>query len=138
VPRRTRRRSWCSTPSWPRRAEDAAAHAFAAQVAEAAVAVAGAIVGRELGDETVAATAAAQRALAALGRERGAVLRLHPADVALLGTGDLPGDVRLVPDPTLARGDALAETDDRTVDARIGTALGRALAVLAGTEEHPA
>lgn len=118
--------------------EQAAADAFASAVAPAAIEVARAIVGRELADDTVAAVAAVERSLVALGRRTGTVVRLHPDDLALVGGAAIPDHVRLEADPSLDRGDATAETDDRTVDARIATALRRALAVLDGTEDHPA
>ena len=114
--------------------EAQAAEGFARTAAGAAVALAEAILGRALADEVLGATAAAERALAALGEPAGAILRLHPDDVALLG--DTGAAVRVVADPSLGRGDAVAESDDRTVDARIATALRRALAVLDGTETH--
>jgi len=113
--------------------EQRAADAFSGAAATAAVALAEAILGRALADEVLGATAAAERALAALGGDAAeAVLRLHPSDLSLLG--ETATAVRLVADPSLARGDAVAETPDRTVDARIATALRRALAVLDGTE----
>jgi len=115
--------------------EAQAAEGFARTAAGAAAALAEAILGRALADEVLGATAAAERALAALGEPAAAILRLHPDDVALLG--DTGAAVRVVADPSLGRGDAVAESDDRTVDARIATALRRALAVLDGTETHP-
>ena len=115
--------------------ERQAAEAFGRAAAGAAVALAEAILGRALADEVLGATAAAERALAALDHPSDAVLRLHPDDVALLG--DAGAAIRVVADPSLARGDAVAETEDRRVDARIATALRRALAVLDGTEVHP-
>lgn len=117
------------------RREEETASAFAAAVADAAVRIAAAVLGRELADETVAATSAVHRALAALGRRPGTVVRLHPDDVALLERAELPDGVRIEPDPSLRRGDAVGQTDDRTVDARIATALERALAALAGDDE---
>jgi flagellar assembly protein FliH len=115
--------------------EEATARAFAATVAQAAVEVARAAVGRELADEVVAATAAVERSLTALGRRPGTVVQLHPDDIALLGGETLPEGLRLEPNPGLDRGDALAHTDDRTVDARIATALDRALAALTGADD---
>lgn len=65
-----------------------------------------------------------------------AAVRLHPADVAVLkavGMSEAAG-VDLVPDASLARGDAMAQYPDGWLDARIGTALARARAVLLGPE----
>jgi flagellar assembly protein FliH len=115
-------------------AEAEAAGAVARHAAEVAVALAEAILGRELAEPSVAAVAAAERALAALDRRAAVVLRLHPDDIELVDAGALPAEVRVVADAGLARGDAVAETDDRTVDARVGAALQRALAVLSGAE----
>lgn len=115
--------------------EHATAQIFAANVAHAAVEVARAVLGRELSDEVVAATAAVDRALSALGRRPGTVVQLHPDDIALLDPAELAEGLRLEPDAGLQRGDAVAHTDDRTVDARIATALERALAVLDGADE---
>ena len=115
------------------RAEERASASFAARVADVAVQLSGAIVQRELADETVAAVAACERALAALGRHDHIRLRLHPDDIALLAGADLPAHVELQPDPAVRRGDALGHTDDRSVDACIDTALERALLALEGT-----
>lgn len=110
--------------------EEATAQAFAGAVTGAAFRIAAAAIGRELSDETVAAGAAVERALGALGRRNGAVVRLHPDDLALVDESRLPEGVHLEPDPGLDRGDAVAHTDDRTVDARLGAALERALAAI--------
>ncbi len=114
-------------------AEERASASFAASVAGVAVRLAGAIVQRELSDETIAAVAACERALAALGRHDHIRLRLHPDDIALLDGADLPAHVELQPDPAVRRGDALGHTDDRSVDACIDSALERALLALEGT-----
>lgn len=115
------------------RQEGATAQAFADRVADVGVRIAAAIVQHELADESAAAVAACQRALTALGRRDGARLQLHPDDIVLLEGADLPEHVELEPNPALQRGDALAQTDDRTVDARIDGALDRALSALRGT-----
>ncbi len=119
-----------------RRHEAGLAEAFATTIASGAVQLAVAILGRELADETVAATSAVERSLAAIGRRPGTVVQLHPDDCALIDESSLPEGICIEPNPALQRGDAIAQTDDRTVDARIATALDRAQRVLAG-EEHP-
>lgn len=120
------------------RHEETTARAFAEAVAGAATRIAEAILARELTDETVAATAAVERALGALGRRTGIVLQLHPDDLALLDTEHLPDDLRLEPNPGLDRGDAVGHTADRTVDARLAAALDRARAALSGHDDPAA
>ena len=106
-----------------------------AQLAAAAIALAEAVIGRELADGPSGARAALARALS--GGDAGAVVavRLNPADLALLDAGVRPAGVALVPDPALGRGDALAVYPDGELDARIGSALARAAASLAGGAE---
>lgn len=71
-------------------------------------------------------------------------VRLHPSDAAALTAAadpvdptaaadpaDLPPGVTIVPDPGLARGDAVAECGPCHVDARLGAALARVREVLA-------
>ncbi len=114
------------------RGESATAEAYAAAAAPAAVAIAASILGRELADETVAAVAAVERVLATVDRRDTVHVTLHPDDVEALAAHDLPPNVHLEGNPGLRRGDATARTDDRTVDARIETALARACAALEG------
>ncbi|MEA5457147.1 FliH/SctL family protein [Sinomonas sp. JGH33] len=113
-----------------------------AQLAAAAVALAEAVLGRELSDAPRAARAALERALSAPDAASVLRVRLHPDDLALLeglregapDAGTSPGAppaVVLVADPTLARGDAVAVYPDGELDARIGTALARAAEALA-------
>lgn len=73
---------------------------------------------------------ALRRALAALPEPGPVTVRLHPDDLAALGTGALEDRVSVRPDPTLARGDAVAETDTGSVDATVAGALARAREVL--------
>ncbi|MBO9523534.1 MAG: hypothetical protein J7518_18545 [Nocardioidaceae bacterium] len=61
---------------------------------------------------------AVRRALALAPVHGLVALRVHPLDV-------VDGEVRLIPDPSLVRGDALAEYDDHVLDLRITTALER-------------
>ncbi len=61
-------------------------------------------------------------------------MRVHPDDVATLPdlSGALAGgSVTVVADPTVEPGGCLAEAGDRTVDARLSTALERLREVLA-------
>lgn len=100
-------------------AEDVLAHA-ALELAEA-------ILGCELSSGDRGARAALARALPGADIETLTVVRLHPADLSVLDPEDYPDaeTVRLVPDPTLRRGDAIAEHPHGWLDARISTALDR-------------
>lgn len=108
-------------------------------VHEAALALAEAIVRRELAPGPESARALLARALevpAELGLH---TVRVSPADhmhvAALVAErpGLLPRGVELVADPALAVGDAVSEHADGYLDARIGHALDRARRALEGT-----
>jgi flagellar assembly protein FliH len=102
-------------------------------LAASALELAEAILGYELADGERTARAALARALSGADAEAVTVVRLHPADLSALETDAYPGpDVRLVPDPMLDRGDAVAENAHGWLDARISTALDRARAALLG------
>lgn len=103
---------------------------FARQAATAAAALAEAIIRRELSDDSRRAAAAMERVLTGLDRRHEARVRLHPDDFAVLGGTEVPANVAIEPDATLLPGDAVAHTDDRTVDARIATAIDRAREIL--------
>lgn len=101
---------------------------------ELAMAIAEAVVGRELASVDSLGADALRRALAE-GRPRArAIVRLNPDDLA-----ELPASVRkeaegleLVGDTELAQGDCVVETAEVTIDARIAAQLARAAAVLRG------
>lgn len=98
---------------------------------EAAFELATAVVGVALGDRVAAARAAVERVVAAADGGAVPVVRLNPADVEeLRAAGLAPEDVRLVADPSLARGDAIGELPGGWLDARVGEALARAREVL--------
>ena len=98
---------------------------------EAAFELATAVVGAALSDRIAAARAAVERVVAAADGGAVPVVRLNPADVEeLRGARLAPEDVRLVPDPSLTRGDAIGELPGGWLDARIGEALARAREVL--------
>lgn len=100
-------------------------------VAEMALELAEAILGFALADRETAARAALGRALSRADGARVQV-RLNPQDVRVLETLDaLPGDVPVVPDATLSRGDAVADLEHGFVDARLGRAVARARVELA-------
>ncbi|MCQ9162503.1 FliH/SctL family protein [Arthrobacter sp. STN4] len=108
---------------------------------ECALALAAAVLGREVADAGAASRAALARALAGPDAAAPANIRMNPQDVAVLqaaysrasapgaATPALPG---LVADPSLSRGDAVAEFPDGFLDARITTALERARQELLG------
>lgn len=105
-------------------------------IAAAAVRLAAVIIGRELESATNPGVDAIARALALAPAAGEVTVRLHPDDhrAVLAATDGTTVDdrVHLVADPTLARGDALAEWGDTILDARIEPALERARRALAG------
>lgn len=113
-------------------------------LAASALDLAEAVLAYELDDGDRTARAALQRALSggaagAGDRVQGgtpevSAVRLHPADLDVLKASGITGGVRveLVPDSSLARGDAMAQYPDGWLDARLGTALARARAALLG------
>jgi flagellar assembly protein FliH len=103
-------------------------------IADMAVRIAETLVGRHLELAAAPALDAVHRALALLPRETAATVRVHPDDVATLPdlSGALAGgSVAVVADPTVEPGGCVAEAGDRTVDARLSTALERLREVLA-------
>jgi flagellar assembly protein FliH len=126
-----------------------------AVLAESAVELAEAVLAYELDDGDRTARAALRRALSGGGDGRQgsdpiqgsrtgaapevAAVRLNPADIAILRAAGLTesAGVELVPDPALARGDAMAQYPQGWLDARLGTAMARARAALL-RPEHPA
>ncbi|WP_298462465.1 FliH/SctL family protein [uncultured Cellulomonas sp.] len=128
-----------------RRAADAAGarvvpvlEAAAASLDEGAVLLAQAVLGAELAQGPDRARAALARALSLPSDAGVHTVRLHPADLAVLSdaAGDLPVElpagVELVADPTLRPGDAVSELPDGFLDARIATAVERAMTAIAG------
>ncbi|TFB95972.1 hypothetical protein E3O42_17665 [Cryobacterium adonitolivorans] len=101
----------------------------------AAIDLAEAIIGHALADEATAVRSALGRTHSGVeaGSPVGHTVRLNPHDLAVLDASTVAGSgVTLVADATLARGDAVSEFPDGYLDARIGSALQRARAVLAG------
>lgn len=106
-----------------------------ATAAAMAVEVAEALVGHHLRVGECSALDAVTRALAEVRRGSEVTLRVHPDDLPLLpgDTAALCADCTLtvVPDATVGRGGAVADLGDRTVDARLESALERVREVLA-------
>ncbi|NMR21041.1 FliH/SctL family protein [Cellulomonas fimi] len=100
-----------------------------------AVTLAEAVLGHELADGDARARAALARALSLPAEPAVHTIRLHPADVrALTALGlvdSLPDGVTVVPDASLAPGDAVSELPDGFLDARIGSAVERVRRALA-------
>ncbi|MBM6401462.1 FliH/SctL family protein [Phycicoccus sonneratiae] len=105
--------------------------------ARLAVDIAEALVGHHLEVDGCAARDAVARALVEVPRGGTVLVRVHPDDAALLvddedSLGALvpTATLELVADPTVERGGCLADIGDRTVDARLSTALARVREVL--------
>lgn len=104
-------------------------------LAVSAMELAEAVVGHELSTGDLSARSALARALAAVPPTRLTSIRLNPDDLAALDLESRDrAAVSLVADAALKRGDAIATVPDGIVDARIGTALGRARAALLGAD----
>lgn len=97
------------------------------QVLRAAVELAETLLGRELSDAPERGLDALRRVMSAAPESGTVTVRLHPDDLAALGeVPAFPGrEVRLVPDPSLRPGDALADQGTTTVDARLSEAVRR-------------
>ena len=103
-------------------------------LAAAAVTLTETLIGHAQGDHDAFARAALDRALAAAGTDVVQRVRMHPEDLALVGTTAAQG-VELVPDAALGRGDAVAELQDGLIDARLSSALDRVRTALLGGAE---
>ncbi|WP_133247078.1 FliH/SctL family protein [Pseudarthrobacter sp. AG30] len=108
-------------------------------LAAGALELAEAVLGYEMHDGDRTARAALHRALGGSTSAAPAAVRLHPADIALLDGAGATADaaVDLVPDSSLARGDAIAVYPDGWLDARLHTAVARARAALLGPDNVP-
>ena len=114
-------------------------HARAGAVLSIAVALAEAVLGHEVRTGTRVACDAVERAMAVAMADPAAATfaHLNPDDVSALGDGDLPAGITVVSDPSLSPGDCVLRVADRSVDARLRTALDRARAVLLDTVHEP-
>ncbi len=102
-------------------------------LAASAIELAEAILGYELQDGRGSAKAALARALDNAGPQTILAIRMNPVDVFQLDNANRTATmVEIVPDETIARGDAVADFSDGSLDARIQSALGRARAALLG------
>lgn len=109
---------------------------FDGAVAEAALAIAAAVLDRELTLTADAGIDAIRRALAAVPNPTGtATVRLHPIDAGHLGplAEVAPGTtLTVVTDPDVPRGGCVLQLGPTTVDASIAAALERVREVLCG------
>jgi len=108
-------------------------HELENSLADAALAIAEAVIGHELRTATEPGREALTRALALAPVARPVTVRLNPADLLTITTKELVVDgrtVTLVGDTTLKPGDAVALCDATTVDARLGPAIERVREVL--------
>lgn len=104
---------------------------LAARVVPVALELAAAIVGREIATATDPGADALRRALTQVDPAVEVIVRMHPEDRVLLDPALLEErPVTVVADPSLSRGDAVAETPDHVVDATLATALERVREVL--------
>lgn len=92
-----------------------------------------AVIGHELTQGDLSARAALARVMAHPILPGVHTVRMNPTDLAMLKDADLDSvGLTIVPDESLASGDATADFEDGHLDARIQTALGRAKDALLG------
>ena len=100
----------------------AAAKPYASELVELALIVARELVGAEIGRDPAPLIQLIERCLDEVVGESTITIKLHPADRAALTAARpdlLRPDLRVVEDPTLARGGCLVESTRRMVDARL-------------------
>ena len=91
------------------------------------------LLGRELALADSPVLDAVRRALTLCPGDAPAVLRVHPDDLGEIpdeAVADLPNSVRIVPDASVERAGAVAETGPRRIDAQLMAALERVQKVL--------
>ena len=102
-------------------------------IAAAALDLAEMVIGGELTDGDRSAKAALTRVLAAVDPTTISTIRLNPLDLAVLDeVVRTAAGVSFTADPSIARGDAIADLPVGYLDARIGTAVARARAAILG------
>jgi len=102
-------------------------------LAASALDLAEAIIGYELQDGPKSARAALARALSHVGPQPIIAIRMNPADAFQLDNANRTATmVDIIPDETVARGDAMADFSDGSLDASIRTAFIRARNALLG------
>lgn len=100
-----------------------------AALVAAAIELAESILGRELSDGETSARVALTRAFSTIDQDAVLDVRLSPVDLAVLAANGIESTtVRMIADPSLARGDAVVDVPEGRIDARISSALDRARA----------
>jgi flagellar assembly protein FliH len=111
------------------------------QVVQLALAIAARVIHREVNLDRELLVAMARVALDRLGDASSATIRLHPdehaAIVALRG-GDADGAVRLVADPSVARGGCLVQSDFGQIDVSVDAQISELATTLLASEEPQA
>ena len=103
----------------------------AAHTTELAVALTAELLGHELAVAATPGLDAVRRALDLVPAESVVTVRLAAEEAAHPDLAELVGTATVVADPTLGRGEALVETRDGVVDARVRGAMARVREVLA-------
>lgn len=98
---------------------------------EAALTLAEALLGAELSDRETGAKAALKRALSMNDPKEIVKVNMNPQDVETLNSLGVECPVKLVPDPELDPGDAVAYMPEGLLDARLSSAVQRAREALA-------
>jgi flagellar assembly protein FliH len=117
----TRRQQAAGLPDW---------HEVADALADGALALAAAAVGRELASIDAPLVEAVRVAMRALGDPAQVALHLNPADAGLISSAELPAGVRLVPDAAVAAGSVLLQTPAQRLAYNLPAALAAAEEVL--------
>lgn len=116
-----RREQHAAAPQW---------HDVADALADGAMALAAAALGRELATVDEPLLEAVRVAVRTLGDPDTVAVHLHPADAATLTLADLPAGVRLVPDPEVPQGAVHAQTPVQRLLVNLPAALAAAEEVL--------
>lgn len=101
-----------------------AVHDIQDELLEAALAIAEAVLERELAVASAPGRDAILRALA-MAPEGDTVVRMHPADVEAIGDIDCGRDLTIVPDAAVQAGGCVLEVGACRIDAQISSALSR-------------
>lgn len=116
-----RREQHATLPDW---------HDVADALADGAMALAAAALGRELATVDEPLLEAVRTAVRTLADPDSVVIHLHPADAGTLALADLPAGVRLVPDPQVPQGAVHAQTPVQRLLVNLPAALAAAEEVL--------
>lgn len=104
-------------------------------LAAAAIELAEALLGAELSSGPAGAKAALYRALSVGDPKEIVRVHMNPNDVEALQKDGVESPVELIADPSMEPGDAIAQMPEGFLDARLSSAIERARAALAATQE---